>query len=210
MPAIIWSREFKRVPGRPTATMRWIERLWRDDQRVKATPSRVAASLAEGVIRSTNLLRIRLQEEGFAQASQKHFESEACILECLLFEWFLRDVVVAVEFGRHTETVRQSLAKRLANDLDRTGLSPSVLLDFARLRRERFAEYRAATGVSISLQVLGALAWRRIADTAGPSDRMTMFLAMRATAELQALRGLGKRYILMTPPRSFFSASSDG
>jgi hypothetical protein len=190
--------------------MRWIERLWRDNQRVKATPSRVAASLAEGVIRSTNLLRIRLQEEGLAHASQKRFESEACILECLLFEWFLRDVVVAVEFGRHTETVRQSLAKRLANDLDRTGLSPAVLLDFARLRRQRFAEYRAATGVSISLQTLGALAWRRIADTAGPSDRMTMFLAMRATAELQALRGLGKRYILMTPPRSFFSASSDG
>ena len=190
--------------------MRWIERLWRDDQRVKATPTRVAASLAEGVIRSTNLLRIRLQEEGFAQASQKRFESEACILECLLFEWFLRDVVVAVEFGRHTETVRQSLAKRLANDLDRTGLSPAVLLDLARLRRERFAEYRAATGVSISLQALGALAWRRIADTTGPSDRMTMFLAMRATAELQALRGLGKRYVLMTPPRSFFSAPSDG
>ena len=85
-----------------------------------------------------------------------------------------------------------------------------LLLDFARLRCERFAEYRAATGVSISLQTLGALAWRRIADTAGPSDRMTMFLAMRATAELQALRGLDKRYILMTPPRSFFSASSDG
>jgi hypothetical protein len=35
---------------------------------------------------------------------------------------------------------------------------------------------------------------------------MTMFLAMRATAELQALRGLGKRYILITAPRSFFSA----
>jgi len=37
-----------------------------------------------------------------------------------------------------------------------------------------------------------------------------MFLAMRATAELQALRGLGQRYIVMTAPRSFFSASSEG
>ena len=210
VPAIIRPPDCERIPVRPTATMRWIERLWRDDQRVKATPTRVAASLAEGVTRSTNLLRIRLQEEGFAHADHKRFESEACILECLLFEWFLRDVVVAVEFGRHTGTIQQALARRLANDLDRTGLSPAVLLDFARLRRERFAEYRAATGVSISLQALGALAWRRIADTAGPSDRMTMFLAMRATAELRALRGLGKRYILMTPPRSFFSVSSDG
>jgi len=189
--------------------MRWIERLWRDDQRIKATPTRIAASLAEGVTRSTNVLRIRLQEEGFGPADHKRFESEACILECLLFEWFLRDIVVTVEFGRHTDTVRQAVARRLANDLDRTGLSPAVLLDFSRLRRERFAEYRSATGVSISLQTLGTLAWRRIADTAEPSERMTMFLAMRATAELQALRGLGKRYIVMTPPRSFFSAPSE-
>jgi len=190
--------------------MRWIERLWRDDQRIKATPSRIAASLAEGVTRSTNVLRIRLQEEGFAHADHKRFESEACILECLLFEWFLRDIVVAVEFGRHTDTVRHGLAKRLAHDLDRTGLSPAVLLDFSRLRRERFDEYRSATGVSISLQSLGTLAWRRIADTVEPSDRMTMFLAMRATAELQALRGLGRRYIVMSPPRSFFSAPTEG
>ena len=208
-PAIIPPRDCERIPGRPTATMRLIERLWRHDQRVKATPTRVAASLAEGLTRSTNLLRIRLQEQGFAHADRKRFESEACILECLLFEWFLRDIVVAVEFWRHTDTIRQTLAKRLAGDLDRSGLSPAVLLDLARLSRERFAEYRAAAGVSISLQALGTLAWRRIADTAEPSDRMTMFLAMRATAELQALRGLGKRYILMTSPRSFFSAPSE-
>lgn len=190
--------------------MGWIERLWRDDGRVKATPARVAASLADGVTRSTNLLRIRLEEQGLSRADRKRFESEACILECLLFEWFLRDIVVALEFGRHTDTIRQTLAKRLAGDLDRSGLSPAVLLDFARLRRERFAEYREAVGVSTSLQALGTLAWCRIADTDEPSDRMTMFLAMRATAELQALRGLGKRYILITAPGPFSSAPRDG
>lgn len=189
--------------------MRWIERLWRDDQRVKATPARVATSVADGVIRSTSLLRIRLDEQGFSRADRKRFESEACILECLLFEWFLRDIVVGIEFGRHAETIRQTLARRLAADLDRSGLSPAVLLDFARLRRERFTEYREAAGASISLQTLGSLAWCRIADTHEPSDRMTMFLAMRATAELQALRGLGRRFILITPPRSFFTASGD-
>jgi hypothetical protein len=189
--------------------MGWIERLWRDDGRVKATPTRVAASLADGVTRSTNLLRVRLEEQGLSRADRKRFESEACVLECLLFEWFLRDLVVGVEFGRHTGTIRETLARRLAEDLDRSGLSPAVLLDFTRLRRERFAEYEEAAGVSISLQSLGTLAWRRIADTDSPSDRMTMFLAMRATAELQALRGLGKRYVLITPPRSFFTAPSE-
>src|SRR5882672_11497651 len=122
--------------------MRWIERLWRDDQRVKATPTSVSASLAEGVTRSTNLLRVRLEEQGLSHPDRKRFESEACILECLLFEWFLRDIVVAVEFGRHTETIQKALVGRLTRDLDRSGLSPAVLLDFARLHRERFAEYR--------------------------------------------------------------------
>ena len=184
--------------------MRWIDRLRREDQRVKATPDRVAASLSEGIIRSTNLLRIRLLEQASSRVDRKRFESEACILECLLFEWFLRDVVVAVEFGRHTNAIRKALGKRLTRDMDLSGLSPAVLMDFARLHRERFDEYRQALGASISLQTLGQEAWRRIADTGEPSDRMTMLLAMRATAELQALRGLGRRYSLVGPPRSFF------
>ena len=182
--------------------MRWIERLWRDDQRVKATPGRVAASLAEDVTRSTNLLRVRLEEQGLSRADRRRFESEACILECLLFEWFLRDIVVTLEFGRHTDTIRKALAKRLAGDLDRSGLSPAVLLEFTRFRGDRFIEYGEAAGASSSLQPLGTLAWCRIADTDEPSDRMTMFLAMRATAGLQALRGLGKKYILITAPDS--------
>lgn len=183
--------------------MRWIERLWREDQRVKATPGRVAASLAEGVTRSTDLLRIRLLEQAFSHTNRKRFESEACILECLLFEWFLREIVVAVEFGRHTDTIQKALAGRLTRDLDRSGLSPAVLLDLARLHRERFAEYREALGAGISLQVLGERAWLWIAEADEPSDRMTMFLAMRATAELQALRGLGKRYTVIAAPRQF-------
>jgi hypothetical protein len=139
-PAIISPRHSH--AGRMRATMRWVERLWRDDGRVKATPARVAASLAEGVTQSTNVLRARLEEQGLSRADRKRFESEACILECLLFEWFLRDISVPLEFGRHTDTIQHALARRLAADLDRSGLSPSVLLDFERLRHERFPEYR--------------------------------------------------------------------
>jgi hypothetical protein len=189
--------------------MGWIERLWRNDGRVKATPSSVATLLADSVTRSTNLLRVRLDVEVHSRDDRKRFESEACVLECLLFEWFLRDLIVGVEFGRDANVLRETLARRLAEDLDRSGLSPAVLLDFTRLRHKRFAEYEEAAGVSISLQTLGNLAWRRIADTDGPSDRMTMFLSIRATAELQALRGLGKRYLLLVPPRSFFSSPSE-
>ncbi len=182
--------------------MRWIDRFWRDDGRAKATPGRIAAALAEGVIRSTNVLRVRLAEQGFAQDDPKRFESEACVLECLLYEWFFRDLIVTFEFGKFAETNGKSFAQCLVRDHDRSGLSPAVLLDIQRLRRERFAEYRVATGISISLQRLGAVAWRRIADLDEPSDRMTMALAMRATAELQAVRGPGKRYLVVTPNRT--------
>jgi hypothetical protein len=179
--------------------MRWIERFWREDGRAKATPARLATVLADGVTRSTNVLRIQIQRQAFAEIDPKRFESEACVLECLLFEWFLRDMVVAVEFSRHAPRIQDALAGRVARDLDRSGLTPAVLLDLARLRRERFVEYRDAAGVRMSLQSLGAAAWRRIADVESPSDRMTMALAIRATAELQALRGLAKKYALVIP-----------
>ena len=179
--------------------MRWIDRFWREDARAKATPARLATVLADGVTRSTNVLRIQIQRQAFSEIDHKRFESEACVLECLLFEWFLRDMVVAVEFSRHAARIQDALARRVAGDLDRSGLSPAVLLDLERLRRERFVEYRDAAGVRMSLQRLGAVARQRIADLERPSDRMTMALAIRATAELQALRGLAKKYALVSP-----------
>src|SRR6185437_1637844 len=105
--------------------MGWVERLWRNDGRVKATPSSVATLLADSVTRSTNLLRVRLDVELHSRDDRKRFESEACVLECLLFEWFLRDLIVGVEFGRDANVLRETLARRLAEDLDRSGLSPA-------------------------------------------------------------------------------------
>ena len=78
------------------------------------------------------------------------------------------------------------------------------------MHRERFDEYRNALGAGISLQLLGQEAWRRIADTDEPSDRMTMLLAMRATAELRALRGLGRRYALISAARPFTGVGDGG
>ena len=43
--------------------MRWIDRIWREDRRAKATPARIATVLADGVIRSTNVLRIQIQQQ---------------------------------------------------------------------------------------------------------------------------------------------------
>ena len=79
-------------------------------------------------------------------------------------------------------------------DLQRSGVSAGRLDGFDERRRERFAEYTFSLGLSASLQPLGALAWRCFSGTEEPSDRMTMLLARRASAQLAALRGVAKSY----------------
>ena len=174
----------------------------RGDGKTRATPSGIAASLAEGIIQGTNILRARLKEEQFPSRDPKRFESDECILECVLFEWFLRDIVISAEFGRHRGAISKALAGRLRTDLDRSGLSPACLMDFDPLRRRRFAEYRRAFGATFSLQELGAVAWLRIVGSDEPSDRMTMLLAIRATVKVRALQGLGRRYTIIGPIRA--------
>jgi hypothetical protein len=169
----------------------------RDDGHIRATPSRIAASLAEGIIQGTNGLRARLKEQQFPSRDPKRFESEACIVECVLFEWLLRDFVVVAEFGRHRASIRKALACRLRTELERSGLSPACLMDFDRVHRERLEEYWAAFAATASLQELGAVAWLRIVGNDEPSERMTMLLAIRATAKLRALQGLAKRYTVI-------------
>ncbi len=171
----------------------------RERRRVRATPTGIAASLAEGIIHGTNVLRTRLEEQGFPSSDPKRFENEACVLECVLFEWFLRGLVISAEFGRHGEAIHKALARRLRIDLERSELSPACLIHFDRLHLRRFAEYSLAFAATSSLQALGAAAWLRIVGGDEPSDRITMLLAVRATATLRALQGLAGRYTLVGP-----------
>lgn len=87
--------------------------LGHDGRPIRATPTRIAASLAEGIIHGTNILRTRLREQAFPSTDPKRFNSEECLLECVLFEWFLRDLVISVEFGRHRPTICRALVERL-------------------------------------------------------------------------------------------------
>lgn len=75
------------------------------------------ASMAEAVVQSTKLLRTRLEEEGVARATPERFVSGKCLLECTLFEWFLHQAVIVLEFGPHPEAIRQALAGRILIDL---------------------------------------------------------------------------------------------
>jgi hypothetical protein len=79
-------------------------------------------------------------------------------------------------------------------DLERSGVPPSCLHDFDKCCRARFAAYTDALAVSSSLQPLGAAVWTRISGSREPSERMTMLLAVRASAELARLRGLASSY----------------
>lgn len=154
----------------------------------------IAASLAEAIVESTNLLQARLANEGFAWTNPARADTDECLLECTIFEWFLRDIAMSYGFGSQTGAIRQALAGRVLIDLQRSGLSAASLEDFERRYRERFAEYTFSLGLSASLQPLGALAWRHISGSGTPSERMTMLLALRASAELAGLHGLAGSY----------------
>src|SRR6266700_7172929 len=85
-------------------------------------------------------------EQGLPASDLKRFESEACVLEGALFEWFLRDVVISAEFRAD----------------ERSELSSACLIHFDRLHLRRFTEYSQAFEATSSLQTLGAVAWLRI------------------------------------------------
>ena len=169
----------------------------------------MAASLVQSIVESTNALLERLDAEGFGRSDPARAQSDDCLLECALFEWFLRDIETTREFGGSTAAVRQALAGRLVIDLERSGVRPSSLHDFDERCRSRFAEYAAALAVSSSLQPLGAAVWRRISGVREPSERMTMLLAVRAAAELARLRGLAASYRIVTVLPSPSSRGAD-
>jgi hypothetical protein len=164
--------------------------LVRRRHRIKTTTLGVAASLTEAIVLSTDVLRRRLQDEGLAWTHPARFESNECLLECALFEWFVRDITLIDEFGSQA----RALGGRLLIDLLRSGLSPASLNGFDRVSHERFAEYQEALEAGSSLQALGHRVWLRISGTGEPSERMTMLLAIRARAELEKLRGIGREY----------------
>ena len=174
--------------------MGWSDLIRRRDPRVRTTAEGVAAALAEGIVESTNVLQGRLGDEGFGWTDPARAGADECLLECTIFEWFLRDIAMAEGFGSRTDALRRALAGRMLIDLQRSGVTAGRLDGFDERRRERFAEYTFSLGLSASLQPLGALAWRRISGTEEPSDRMTMLLARRASAQLAALRGVAKSY----------------
>jgi hypothetical protein len=162
----------------------------------------VAAALTEEIVVSTNALQSRLAEEGFGWTDRARVDTDECLLECGIFEWFLRDFAVSAAFGRHAEAVRRALAGRMLVDLQRSGVSVASFESFDRRRHERFAEYAEALEVSSSLQPLGAAVWRRVSGSGEPSERMTMLLAIRARAELLRLEGLARKYTILQMLRS--------
>ena len=179
--------------------MGWFVAPWRRRSRVKTTAMDVAAPIADAIVEGTNVLLARLAEQGFAWTHPVRTRTDECLLECVLFEWFLRDLALSYGSGRETPSIRAALAGRVLVNLQRSGLPPDALADFDRRHQERFAEYTFSAGLGASLQPLGALAWRRISGSDQPSERMTMLLAIRASAELARLRGLTEGYRIVAP-----------
>ena len=182
--------------------MGWFVAPWRRRSRVKTTAIGVAAPIADAIVEGTNVLLARLAEQGFAWTHPARTRADECLLECVLFEWFLQDLALSYGSGHETPSIRAALAGRVLINLQRSGLSPDSLGDFDRRHRERFAEYTFSTGLGASLQPFGALAWQRISGNDQPSERMTMLLAIRASAELARLRAFTESYRIVARAQS--------
>lgn len=175
--------------------MDWSALTRRRDRRVKTTAVEAAAAVAETIVVNTNALQSRLGAEGFARTDPDRAAADECLLECVIFEWFLLDAAISAGFGSQAESIRRALPGRLLVDLQRSGLAVASLEGFDRRCRERFVEYAEALEVSSSLQPLGALAWRRISGRDEPSERMRMLLAIRACAELMRLHNVARTLV---------------
>jgi len=84
--------------------------MWHRQARIKATAVDIASSVAEAIVQRTNLLRTCLEEEGIAHAKPQRFVSGEGPIECTLFEWFLHDAVIILEFGWRGPSARRSPA----------------------------------------------------------------------------------------------------
>jgi hypothetical protein len=160
-------------------------RFW--SGRLRVTVEETAVALAASIIESANGLVRKLVDEGFARAEPARFASDAFLIECVLCEWFLRDLVLWGRSPRNAATIRRLVGDRLFMDLLRSGLSPASLDGLDRILEERFTEYAEAWSASESLQPFGARAWMRILGRVEPSERGTMLLAVRGAAELRGL-----------------------
>jgi len=180
----------------------WFDPPWRRGSRVKLTAMGVAAAIADEIVEGTNVLLTRLAEQGFGWTHAARTGSDECLLECVLFEWFLRDLAMSYASERETRAIRAALVGRVLIDLQRTGLSAGCLGDFDRRHQDRLAEYTFSAGLGASLQPLGALAWQRISGNDQPSERMTMLLAIRASAELARVRGFTESYRIVAHAQS--------
>ncbi len=99
--------------------MGWSDLLRRRHPRAKTTAVGVAASLAEAIVESTNVLQDRLGSEGFGWTNRARADTDECLLECTIFEWFLRDISMSYGFGSQTGAIRRALGGRVLIDLQR-------------------------------------------------------------------------------------------
>jgi hypothetical protein len=113
----------------------------------------VAASLAEAIVQSTNLLQIRLRDEGFAGRIRPG--PDECLLECTIFEWFLRAVARSGGFGSKTEAVRPALAARVLIELQSSWIVARVSRELRSALSQAVQPVRDGPGRRLLTAALG-------------------------------------------------------
>lgn len=164
---------------------------------VKATTNEIAGAVAAVIQDRTNKLIADLESRGFAQHYPERFSTLAFAAECLLFQAFPMDVIIAAEFGPHSDAIREHLANNLFEIVASKGLSRRDADEFHRLRETRFAEYIVAlrsAGGGQGLERLADVAWDRISEgKARPfTSHFTLFLS--TSLAFRFFKGMTTKY----------------
>ena len=175
----------------------------REERKVEtalSTIDEIVEGLGDRIGKGAEEFRGMLGRDRGVQLDSEYLGSLACFIECLMFEWFITDVMVASEFEAHGEAIRSKLGTYLFRGLE---LSSSTNLGWGKFERHhmaRFSEYLHAWGSEEGgrgLQRLAALAWCRISESEEPNVGAWYPLAVWFTARAKSLEGSGAKVKLV-------------
>lgn len=155
--------------------MSWFNRLLGRSQPHQAPIDEIVMIFLNSVNESAKRLMSTINEGVPISGDAGYFHSPAFFIECLLFEWFLADIVIVRHFvGAEQEAIRSELHTHLTRACQEGKRSSEMLNQISmtefteyldRTRVTRFSEYADALRAIVDgegLRRFGAIVWHRI------------------------------------------------
>jgi hypothetical protein len=174
-----------------------------ESARERVTVQQAAEGFAALIGKRADALMAQLKDVWPENEAPGRMNTLEFVVECLFFQAFPIDVVVAKEFGAQSEAIREGMSHRLFEALRNQFIEPADRHhfeepDFGELLAERFAEYADAwkhpKGSKTWAENVADLAWRRIAACEPTLLTTQILLVADLTASFKSFAGVGARF----------------